>query len=311
MTAGSIIVRQRGTRFHPGFASASAATTPSSPSSTARSASATAARGPTPRCIPTSAGLARPETAPPEEGGRDQGLWRRWRCWPRWGGRPAAPAGGAAGLLRGDRVCDPGRPAVHRSLLVDDENCEALTDLNVVVNWEHPDNGQLRFRLVHPSGAELVLSDQAGVGTSGGSALFTDEAAAAAAAPPPGCSDRSSPSRSWTTGQTGGTWTLSVDDEAAGGTGMVESWALFATCPLTSAGRGAVRRAGGRPRSPRAGPASWSPRSSGCEAVSDLDVEVAFEHPGVLAAAAGALLRRHRRRALAPGRHRRHRPARS
>ncbi len=191
---------------------------------------------------------------------------------------PPAPAGARPIAFEGTgfAIQDDRRSAA--SLLIDDQSCQALTDLNVVVNWEHPDNGQLRFRLVHPSGAELLLSDQAGSGTSGGSVLFTDEAAAAAGTPATGVLRPVQPLAKLNGQPLGGTWTLTVDDEEAGGSGMVESWALFATCPLTSADE-APFIAPGVAAVPEGGTGQLVATVTGCQAVTDVDVEVAFEHP--------------------------------
>lgn len=120
--------------------------------------------------------------------------------------------------------------------------------VRVSVHATHPAAGQLRFRLIHPLGPEVVLAaNEGGLGDNyGGSCLFRttfdDHAGtniAAAAAPFVGTFAPEGSLADLTGYSSAGVWTLLVEDTVAGSVGRLECWTLElapAECPSGGGG---------------------------------------------------------------------------
>ncbi|MBI5543820.1 MAG: DUF4215 domain-containing protein [Deltaproteobacteria bacterium] len=178
---------------------------------------------------------------------------------------PGCPCTGThPGISTAQLPCDgtipDGTNPLVAKLTVPADQCAGapLVDVNVRVKIIHPSIGDLKVTLTHPGGTSVVLLSQAGsqCPRDDVDALFSDEGETAS-----GMCDLTIPAVNETVRPAAalsalrglprdGEWSLTVHDQANGGAGVLDSWALELMCemPLVSiSATTATAREGGTP----------------------------------------------------------------
>jgi len=123
----------------------------------------------------------------------------------------------------------PDNPTISSTLIISDNF--TINDVNVTINLTHTFDGDLDIFLVAPDGTTVVelTTDNGGSGDNYTNTTFDDEAATAitAGAAPFTGSYRPEGLLSTLDGlNASGTWTLRIDDDAGGDTGILLAWSL-------------------------------------------------------------------------------------
>ena len=196
----------------------------------------------------------------------------------------APPAASTPWELNGQPVAFVDNGMATSSFNINFSSCdEPLRDVNVSARWTHTFNGDVELRLRAPDGELALLIADHGGASDGGSVLFDDEAELPITNPPgmgtPALSGQRRPLEPLTVFEgldPVGEWQLEVVDDDAGATGTLEGWELHLECLNDQADflPAVVQPV---PIPDDSSLEVFVPVAA-CDQVTDVDVEVVFQH---------------------------------
>jgi subtilisin-like proprotein convertase family protein len=159
---------------------------------------------------------------------------------------PPPPPGSVCTYTSGSPVGIVDNTTVTSNIIVP-ASAELITDLNVYVNLNHTWNSDVTVTLTSPSATSVTLVANVCGSSDNMNVEFDDEAAAAIGSTCPPLNVYNIPANALSAfdGEPiAGTWTLSVNDNATGDVGTLNTWCLNATTALPAPGDACVYTSG-------------------------------------------------------------------